>query len=425
MNDLLNGAGPLVTLSALPMLAGLLLREGVVASNLRRLAIILALVIPVVFMALVAIVYVQQSGTVFFDFSVNNAAANVLYTNGNPYSVAGAYSFPFPSFYLYWLGSGWGALSQQAAWIVWWIVNGTIWLLCVMLLWRTLPRVESAQGRDCLSYAAVAIPAITVLWQGQTALLILIGLVALHFAGLPNATRLNWIVGGVGLAWATLIKPQLALIGVGLVIYAVLAFREKRSNDFRRIIWIIMAAIITTSLVIGATLILPGGVTLDTYRHFVTDALPQVARPADTLNLPNVIGSPAFVSSLVALQVGMTESTSNLIGNVMTLLMVGAALWWTVQRTNRPLTEIAAGWGVWAMVIPRVTWTWYAAWCLPFFLLMVSETVRQRRTSLKLIVLVLVLGLLNLQYGLTIVALTTILLLIALTWTSFKEPYAV
>jgi hypothetical protein len=47
---------------------------------------------------------------------------------------------------------------------------------------------------------------------------------------------------------------------------------------------------------IGLTL-LPGGVTLDTYREFFAETLPGIARPDEA---HNVIGSPAFVLSKLA-----------------------------------------------------------------------------------------------------------------------------
>src|SRR5258708_25834829 len=161
------------------MLIGLLLREGRLASWLRGIAFWLALVLPAIFMLLAAI-YLSQSSNVFFDFSVNYDAAQALYAHGaNPYSVQAAYSFPFPTFYLYWLASGFGALSKPTAWIVWWIANAAIWAGCALLLWRTLPRVTSARGRDMLRYGFVAISAVATLWQQQTALMILAGVGAI------------------------------------------------------------------------------------------------------------------------------------------------------------------------------------------------------------------------------------------------------
>src|SRR5436853_7422969 len=102
------------------MLVGLLVREGAVARWSRQLALILALALPIIFMVLAALLYLPKGGKVFFDFAVNDDAARLLYgANGDPYSVHAAYSFPFPTFYLYWLASAFGNLSQQAAWVVW------------------------------------------------------------------------------------------------------------------------------------------------------------------------------------------------------------------------------------------------------------------------------------------------------------------
>ena len=400
----LNGAGVFVAVSALPMLVGLLLREGAVSALLRRVAILLAVLIPVVFLAL----YLALPGTghAQFDFSTNDQAARLLYgSGGNPYSIHAAYSFPFPTFYLYWLNSGFGTLSESAAWTISWFGNGAIWLVCVLVLWRTLPSIGSARGRDVRYYAAAAIPAMTTIWQGQTALLILAGLVALHQALMEPARRLTWIAGGVGLAWATLIKPQLALVGFGLLVYGLLLRTSKTPENDSRLIWILGASVAAATAMIGLTLILPGGVTLDTYRRFVSEALPQVARPDADL----IIGSPAYVAG------SLVPDSVDLVANGVTILMVALAVYWTFRRRDCPPTEIAAGWGVWAMVAPRVAWTWYAAWCLPFFLLALQSRPSRERT----ILFVLALALLNWQIGILAVAFATILLLIGLLWTSF------
>src|SRR4029434_11053829 len=96
-----------------------------------------------------------------------------------------------------------------------------------------------------------------------------------------------------------------------------------------------------------------------------------------------------------------------------------AALW-TVRRRDRPMAEIAAGWGVWALVAPRVAWTWYAAWCLPFFLLAIQEPFRLRPTPLRLSLFIVALAVLNLQIDSLIVNVGTLALLIGLLWLSFQ-----
>jgi hypothetical protein len=60
VDNLLNGVGPFAALSALPMLIGLLMRESVWAVRLRRLAIILAVLLPVIILILIAATYAQQ-----------------------------------------------------------------------------------------------------------------------------------------------------------------------------------------------------------------------------------------------------------------------------------------------------------------------------------------------------------------------------
>jgi hypothetical protein len=424
MDDILNGAGPLVAISALPMLAGITLRDGMLAGWLRRQAIFLAVALPAIFMLLTAI-YVQGSGQVFFDFQVNHRAALALYRDGiDPYSVPAAYSFPFPTFFLYWLLSGFGSLSETASWIVWWLVNGLLWLVCALLLWRTLPRPTSPRERHFLIYTVVSIPAVTTIWQGQTALFILAGLVALHYALYsplhegeePGVRVASPLPGSIGLAWATLIKPQMALVGVGLALWAILAWRSRRKDNARCAAIIVVSSAVIALLLLVLTILLPGGVTFDTYRQFVTVALPQVAQPADAL----IIGSPAFTAATLAYSLGAPARTVDLVASIATAIVLIFAVFWTWQRAERPLTEIAAGWGVWAVVAPRVAWVWYAAWCLPFFLLAVQQVIRQRPSIWRQAWIVLMLALLNLQVSSQLIATITVGSLIVVLWMSFR-----
>src|SRR5438045_899389 len=107
------------------MLMGLLIPNDSLASRIRRFAIFLSLVLPILFMALMASVALTHPVGVFFDFAVNRDAANLLYgQNGDPYSIPAVYSFPFPTFLFYWVLGGFGVLSTPQAWIAWWVVNG-------------------------------------------------------------------------------------------------------------------------------------------------------------------------------------------------------------------------------------------------------------------------------------------------------------
>jgi hypothetical protein len=206
----------------------------------------------------------------------------------------------------------------------------------------------------------------------------------------------------------------MGLIGLGIAAWALL----RRDVEARRAAWLLAVGVVAALALIALTILLPGGVTLDTYSRFVTEALPRVARPADRL----VIGSPAFVAGAVALDLGASESAADLIANGVTVLVVVLAAIWTARRAGRPLAEIAAGWGVWAMIAPRVAWMWYAVWCLPFFLLTIQETLRQPRprSGWRLVLIVIAMALVNLQVSSLALAFGTVLLLIGLLWTSFQ-----
>jgi hypothetical protein len=403
MNSLLNGAGALTTLAAPIMLLGLAFR-GPIAQTLRRIAMLVAIGIPTLFL-IGAIAFYR--GDPQFDFYVNYQAAIQLYgANGDPYTVHAAYSFPFPTFYLYWLLGG--LHDPLRAWYLWWAVNGVLWAICAILLLRTIPPARTPLLRDLRWFVCAAIPAMVVLWQGQTAIFILVGLVALHYA-LTYPSRFSLIIGSAGLAFAALIKPQLALVGLGLLIWsAAIAVREPdRRPEVIRVVLLSISAAGIAGLAIALTLLLPGGVNFDTYKAFINEALPQVARASDGL----VIGSPAFVASVIANGLGASNAISDLVSTIVTVIMLAVAAWWGWQHRHQGAVNAAAGWGVWAMVIPRVAWTWYAAWCLPFFLL----RLRSDRVTAPLTVILL--GLLSLQLSSLIIACGTILGLIYLLWT--------
>src|SRR5258707_1132143 len=202
----------------------------------------------------------------------------------------------------------------------------------------------------------------------------------------------------------------------GIAVWALLQARNGQREKAKQSFMILAVSVIVAGLLIGATLILTGGVTLDTYRQFLSQALPQVAQAGDPLA---VNGSPAFAAAAFVLQMGGAATTSDIAADGITLLVLVGAVIWTWRRADRPLTEIAAGWGVWAMIAPRVTWTWYAAWCLPFFLLAVEESLPARNSKMRLMLFIVTLGLLNLHVEQALVAVRTIVLLIALLWTSF------
>jgi hypothetical protein len=292
------------------------------------------------------------------------------------------------------------------------MVNAAVWVMCTAVLWRSinvrlpdLPRVQ----RDLLRFAVVIIPAVATIWQGQTALFVLAGLTALHLALQPDAPPLTRWLGSAGLAVATLIKPQIGLVGAGLFLLALLRWRPDRTISLRIVAILLVAALIAAALTV-LTLVLPGGVTIDTYREFFSVTLGRVASTAEVL----VIGSPAYaVGAFVYAQTG-SASLSSASSTMVTLLVLALAAWWTVRRQSASPAIIAAGCGVWAMVAPRVAWTWYATWCLPFFLLALNRPLSKWR-QVAFVVLLTLLAAQPMDWPLAIAA---IALLMVLLWIS-------
>lgn len=405
---LITGAGVFAAIGA-PFVLIWLLTARPNQIGLIRVAAALSIVAPLLFMLLTIGIYIlPNAGSVaFFDYSVNHRAALDLYGQGvSPYNVSGSYSFPFPTYAIYAALSGVGALPEGWSWVTFWIVNALIWIASAILLLRSLPVPQSERERWLRWYAVTAVPAVTVLWQGQTALFILFGLVLLHAALVHPQPRLSMWIGGFGLAFAALIKPQLSLIGVGLLI-AALASPDQR----RALLNILLAAAILGLSALVLTVVIPGGVGIETYQEFLTSAIGNVAQPADGL----IIGSPGYLAAWIAYQVGWPSG--DLLASAVTALIVliAAVHTWHRVRSGSPGWHIAALWGVWAMVAPRVAWTWYAAWCLPFFCLELSRPTASRG---RLALIVICMALLAIQPQSLLIAALTIALLIGLAVTS-------
>jgi hypothetical protein len=94
--------------------------------------------------------------------------------------------------------------------------------------------------------------------------------------------------------------------------------------------------------------------------------------------------------------------------------IVVLAGWWTWRRRDRDATIIAAGWAVWAIVAPRIAWTWYATWTLPFLLLAIPTW----RSRWQRVLVVIMLALMNLQLQDWASAILGIALLIYFLWIS-------
>jgi hypothetical protein len=130
--------------------------------------------------------------------------------------------------------------------------------------------------------------------------------------------------------------------------------------------------------------------------------LPSVAQPSDAL----IIGSPAYVVAAL--------TRDDRLSTVVTVAIVLLAGWWTWHRRDRDATMIAAGWGVWAIVAPRIAWTWYATWTLPFLLLAIPTW----RSRWQRVLVVIMLALMNLQLQDWASAILGIALLIYFLWIS-------
>jgi hypothetical protein len=370
------------------------------------LGLVIAVVALPFLMGLYALYFRAQADfPLFYDIRTNWEAAVRLYAgDGAVYSVPGSYSFPFPTYWLYWLATGLGAWGAAGVFVAFSLLASCAWGMAWVRLWPAiktlLARAEEQQALILLTLLCV--PAAQAIGQGQTATFALLGLVVFGWS-LSQPGMIMQALGGLALALAIGIKPQLAFIGV-----AMLAGRAGYSQSRHRLAMLALVGLAWLAL----PLLLPGGVDGSHYRLFLSEILPNLTPPTDEFK---VHSSPAFVLSVLLLRLGVSEGLASLAATGLTLALLAAFLWraWVQQWLLYERVMLAA---VWAIYAPQQSWNFYLAWGLPAILLILSDIV-QRQSWGRWRWLLLGLGLTNIQVAGTPLAALAMSIIAYLVWT--------
>ena len=417
----MNFIGPVIAFAAALHLMALLPMPSRMASLLQKLALVLAVFAPP---AMLGFYYFFFAGDadfpLFYDLETNFRAALELYDGGGDvYSVPGAVSFPAPTFWLYWLATGFGAFGAAGVFITFSLMAALCWIAAFFLLRddlrHMLAQFSTPMQAQQFLFILLAIPGTQSVGQGQTATMVLLGVVITWLA-LNNPRRMAHLLGGMALGAAATIKPQVALAGIGLLTVAVIDADERPRAGGT-----LLGAVLGGLAVMALAVILPEGVTFDHIREFFREVLPSLAPPTEEFK---VHGSLAFLASVLMTRAGVAEGPADALSTAITLVIVAAFIWKTVRwrADGMPLREVFAMWLAVAVFAPELTWNFYVAWTLPTFALLASDALRRENPRGRLALILVTLLLVNIQVADTPIAVIGLTLLMALVWTYRPSP---
>jgi hypothetical protein len=403
----MNYIGPVIALAAALHLMALPLPARV-AGLLRKLALLLTIFAPPAMLAFYYIFFAGEADfPLFYDLETNFRAALELYQgSGDVFSVPGAVSFPVPTFWFYWLASAFGRFEAAGLFIGFTLLAALCWVAALFLLRgdirARLASLETSARKEQFFFIILAVPAAQSVGQGQTATMVLLAVV---IAWLAMRSPFHFLAG-LALGLAVTIKPQVGLVALGLLTVAAIDAAERA-----RVTRMLGGMVVGALGVILVALILPGGAKAGHIEEFFADVLPTLAPPTEEFK---VHGSLAFLTSVLMTRAGIAEGPTNAVSNAVTLAIVLAFVWKTVQwrRDGMSVPAIFAMWLAVTVFAPKLTWNFYAAWTLPTFLLLASGPLSRGRLALIFITLML----LNVQVADTPIAVIPMTLLMALVW---------
>ena len=281
------------------------------------------------------------------DFLINLTAARELYGFDRlPYGIQQAFnlpnasiSFPFPTYWIYWFASGFGHLDDLLSGCLFTAINliATMLLICRSFRLAGM-RVAQAEMFWILLFLS---PVWGTILIGQTPTLAA-ACIVVGWLHLRSDSKGSLLLGVVLVSLGLLIKPNFAPVLFGL-------FLERGNSSNPRKPLLVFGLIgASLGVILAGTLLVPGGVTLETYQAFREIALPKVLSKVGAPNNLSLIGS--LVRNL-----SLPVKPGFLAGGLGTLL-VGFGLW---KKKD---------WRYWflvPLVVSPITWSPYLALALP------------------------------------------------------------
>lgn len=299
------------------------------------------------------------------DYETNYYAAEELYEHsGQVYGIEEKYglenpsvSFPFPTYYYYYASSLWGRLDARNA-------AGLFVLLTIVALWANIwSSLQLAGGTKLLKgetilplglFLILTTPAISSISMGQASLLasaeVLLGITLVY------RKRGGWWLAAGLLIWAlgVMTKPNFVLTWFIFAGVAWQNYRNENSGAEKLLKTSLFAAVLAPIAILlwmGGTAAIPGGVSVETYRAFLTDIFPQLGQRVYWY------WNASPVQGLMRLTGGAISSS---VYSVLLIVLYAALGFW--KRRG------AAFWLPLALLASAVVWNHYMGLVLPLVL---------------------------------------------------------
>lgn len=322
------------------------------------------------------------------DFKINLAGAREMYGHGRtPYHIEQEYhlpnysvSFPFPTYAMFWMSSGFGRWGGTTAGIVFTLLNvAAACALIALSLKLADVDLESLLERSSswlfliVLFVAVNSQIWTTVFMGQTATiaacLIVLGIWFARTSFVPHEA-----IAGLALALGLLIKPNFT----PLLLYFFFAWRHARVRSERARAAAVLHVVLFTGafalfLVLGS---IASGVRVATYADFVHTSIPIVEREIFEPNNVSVSGALADIAPGLRSPRAVT----------VVLLLITVLLGFKYRLVSW------APWLVLSLLISPITWAFYTALLLPVQLRL-ARVCSQKDDRVGLALLVISMGL--------------------------------
>jgi len=323
------------------------------------------------------------------DFFINFQASQELYAKlSSPYSITGSISFPFPTYFIYWLSSLGGSLSMNRSFVSFLVLNLLAWFIAAIVLWKHFQfgRID-AYGRSLLVLFLLnssAFDAIT--GNGQTTVFVMLALVVMLVAFSKESSK--WfLAGGACAGIAVLIKPQAALILLGLLV--ILCYNLWHRRSCKPLLVSIAGAVGVIVLLISVSLWFPAGLRVEFYGEFFGKVLPTLNDPAQSgvqTSFEIIRGNASPVALMVWLVSSLLGANVRGLSIVITILAVGFFIVAVIKTARLPLSIAMLPWLFAPLLVTNLTWAYSGAWILPACLFMISRFLQREKNAAAVII---------------------------------------
>lgn len=196
-------------------------------------------------------------------------------------------------------------------------------------------------------------------------------LVNLYFLSLTQ--QWHRLIPALFLGLAIFIKPQLAVIGLGILVALVHRTIRERKLNLENFKFVVALGVVSICIFV-VPLLVPGGMNMDTYTQFFTKTLPSLTNPAEQpkntlFGFHSLDASPIALVLTILLGFGVSSSAyaalALLTGAVLLGLWIFLSVYWKIDQA---IFENSIFWALLSVFISSITWAHYAGWLIvPMF----------------------------------------------------------